>query len=357
MDIQEQACWLLLTFKCGLSVHVVNQIIKSWCQQRNQTLLQFFAADVEERNAFCHLDDKVVRKLERVRQRDISVHADDVCFSSMLAEQVAVVKQLANDSVHLLTVLDESYPRLLTSILSENQRPPVLFYMGDLHILERVTIAIIGSRNAGETSLAFTYETAHYLAENGANVISGYARGVDRVAYEGAISTQGYTTVVLPHGINKLSNVQIYNVLPKIEAGGVLLLSQFHPDAHWLVSRAMERNHVVVALAQVVIVAEANTQGGTWNGAINALEQKRPLYVCQTETSALLAGNKALIERGGRPLNWSLEDSMQCSYTAGVLSPILQESDMLHQRQSGVLPFSHQLSRLLKEQMHVYYNA
>jgi DNA protecting protein DprA len=357
MDVQEQACWLLLTFRCGLSVHVVNQIVKSWCQQSNRTLLQFFAADGDERNALCHLGDKVVRKLERVRQSDISASSDDVRFNAMLAEQVAVAKQLANDSIHLLTVLDECYPWLLASMSGENQRPPLLFYMGDLRILERVTIAIIGSRKAGETSLAFTYETAHYLAENGANIISGYARGVDRVAYEGAVSTQGYTTVVLPHGINKLSKVQMYNVLPRIEAGSVLLLSQFHPDAHWLVSRAMERNHVVVALAQVVIVAEANTQGGTWNGAINALEQKRPLYVCQTETSSLLTGNKALIERGGRPLNWSVEDSMKCSYTAGVLSPILQESDMLHQRQSGALPLSHQLSRLLKEQMLVYHNG
>ncbi len=357
MDVQEQACWLLLTFKCGLAIQVVNQIIKLWCQQSNRTLQQFFAADVDERNILCHLDEKVIRKLERIHQSDIAAHMNDVRFSSMLAEQIVVVKQLMNDSIYLLTVLDESYPRLLTSVLGENQRPPMLFYMGDLRILERVTIAIIGSRTASETSLAFTYETAHYLAENGANVVSGYARGVDRTAYEGAVSTRGYTTVVLPHGINKLSNVQMYNVLPKIEAGNVLLLSQFHPDAHWLVSRAMDRNHVVVALAQVVIVAEANTQGGTWNGALNALEQKRPLYVCQTETPSVLAGNKALIERGGLPLNWSVEDSMKYSYTSGVLSPILQEGDMLHQRQSGALPLSHQLSRLLKEQMLVYHNA
>jgi DNA processing protein len=351
MDVQEQACWLLLTFKCGLSVRTVSQIVRSWCQQMKRTLLEFFAADANEWNALCHLDDKVVRKLELFRQRYTSPQA-------LLAEQVAVVKQLANDSIHLLTVLDERYPQLLKSVLDENQRPPMLFYMGDLRILNHVTVAIIGSRNAGETSLAFTYETAHYLAGNGANVISGYARGVDRVAYEGATSAQGYTTVVLPHGINKLSNVQMYNILPKIEAGNVLLLSQFHPDVHWLVSRAMERNKVVVALAQVVIVAEANTQGGTWNGAISALEQKRPLYVCQTETTSLLTGNQALIERGGRPLNWSLEDALQSSYTAGILSPILQESNMLRQRQSesdgSVLPLSHQLSRLLKEHIRLY---
>ncbi len=60
---------------------------------------------------------------------------------------------------------------------------------------------------------------------------------------------------------------------PRIEAGNVLLLSQFHPDAPWVVSRAMERNKVVTGLAQVVIVAEADTKGGTWEGANGALKQ------------------------------------------------------------------------------------
>ncbi|MBV9711151.1 MAG: DNA-processing protein DprA, partial [Ktedonobacteraceae bacterium] len=257
MDVQERACWLLLTFKCGLSVRIVNQVVKFWCQQSHRTLLEFFVASADERNATCRLDDKVVRKLERIQGSDSSTHPQKDTFNAMLVEQVEVVKQLANDSIHLLTVLDERYPWLLKSMSDENQRPPVLFYIGDLRILDRVAIAIIGSRQASETGLTFTYETAQYLAENGANVISGYARGVDRAAYEGATNTSGYTTVVLPHGINKLSNVQMYNVLPRIEAGKVLLLSQFHPDAHWLVSRAMERNNVVVALAQVVIVAEA----------------------------------------------------------------------------------------------------
>jgi predicted Rossmann fold nucleotide-binding protein DprA/Smf involved in DNA uptake len=176
-------------------------------------------------------------------------------------------------------------------------------------------------------------------------VISGNARGVDRSAYEGAISADGYTTVVLPHGIHKLSKVQMRALQPKIEAGKALLLSQFHPDAPWLVSRAMERNHVVTGLAQVVIVAESDSKGGTWEGANNALMQGRSLYVRQTGHGDSLPGNKLLIEKGGHPLPWPDQD------LTVLLAPILHESSQVLEKQQGTLPPPDQLSLLAIPEM------
>jgi len=310
-DLQEQACWLLLTYESGLTTRIINEIIVTWCQQMGRTLQDFFAVDSQIWSDTCHLSATIVEKLEQARAK--------------LVGQAFLVEQLNHDHIHLLTVLDDNYPRLLKTSLKPEQTPPVLFYAGDLHILEQQTFAIIGSRNAGEESLTFTRAVSSYLAEQGANVISGNARGVDRTAYEGATSTEGCTTVVLPHGVRKLSGVQWRALLAKIEAGKVLLLSQFHPDAQWVVSRAMERNKVVTGLAQIVIVAESDTQGGTWAGATGALRQNRPLYVRDTASSSTLPGNKALIELGGHPLPWPTEQ------LADVLSPLIQKSAALRQ--------------------------
>lgn len=323
-DFQEQACWLLLTYESGLSTRIINEVVVTWCHQLGRTLREFFDADPQTWSDTCHLSTALVEKLEQAR--------------SKLAGQVLLVEQLSHDHIHLLTALDDNYPRLLKSSLKREQTPPVLFYAGDLRILERTTIAIIGSRNAGEESLAFTRAVAQYLAEQGANVISGNARGVDRAAYEGATSTEGCTTVVLPHGIRKLSGVQWRALLAKIEAGNVLLLSQFHPDAQWVVSRAMERNKVVTGLAQIVIVAESDMQGGTWAGANGALRQNRPIYVREPASSSSLPGNKALIELGGHPLPWPVED------LATVLSPLIQQSAALHQEKSAMPSRPGQLS-------------
>jgi DNA processing protein len=284
-----------------------------------------FAADPQRWAEVCNLKPEALQKLERAREK--------------LAAQAFLVEQLANASISLLTIFDDEYPRLLKTALRRNQTPPILFYCGDLSILQRQTIAIIGSRNASERGLQFTREAARYLAGKGANVISGNARGVDQAAYDGAVEGDGYTTVVLPHGIRKLSGVKMRGLLPKIEAGKVLLLSQFHPDAPWVVSRAMERNRVVTGLAQIVIVAESDTKGGTWDGARGALAQKRPLYVCQMDAPAL-PGNNALLQQGARPLAWPAEDP------GNSLAPLLSASQELQEKQITMSLPPNQLSLL-----------
>ena len=305
VDLRERSCWLLLVFESKLPIRIVNDILVVWCKQLGRTLQEFFEADANVWSSTCHLGPEIITKLEQAKAK--------------LIGQAFLAEQLQNDHISMMTVLDAEYPSLLKSALGRNQIPPVLFYVGNLDILKRQTIAIIGSRNASENSLAFTKSVSHYLAEHEANVISGNARGVDRAAYEGATSTDGCTTVVLPHGIRKLSQKQLRELQVKIASGNLLLLSQFHPDAPWLVSRAMERNNVVTGLAQVVIVAESDIKGGTWEGANGALKQKRTLYVCQSASSEMLGGNKLLIEKGGHPLYWptkKLDD---------VLSPVLQK--------------------------------
>lgn len=324
---QEQACWLALVFESGLTTRIVNDILVIWCKQLNRTLQDFFAADSQEWEATCQLNAKIIEKLRRAKEK--------------LAAQAFLAEQLEYAHICLVTVLDPEYPRLLKSILGCSRIPPVLFFMGNREILKRQTIAIIGSRNAGDASLEFTRTIAGYLAEHGINIISGHARGVDRAAYEGAVSTDGYTTVVLPEGIRKLSKVQMRDLQPRIEAGHVLLLSQFHPDASWLVSRAMERNGVVTALAQAIIVAESDTKGGTWEGANGALKQGRRLYVRKSEPLDASHGNKLLLERGALPLDWPVED------IDAILSPLVQESAVMHTEQSQDLaPLPSQFSLL-----------
>ncbi len=321
-DLREQACWMLLAFESGLSTRVVNNIVVAWCHQHNRSLQEFYAADAQEWTDICSLSADVTKKLEQSKEK--------------LVGQAFLVEQLAHNNIHILSVLDVDYPKLLKTSLKREQTPPVLFYAGDLRILERQTIAVIGSRNAGAESLDFTRAVSAFLAEQGANVISGNARGVDRAAYEGATSGDGCTTVVLPHGIRKLSGAQIRALQPKIKSGNVLLMSQFHPDAQWVVSRAMERNKVVTGLAQVVIVAESDIQGGTWEGAHGALKQHRPLYVRQSASA--LPGNNKLIELGGHALPWPVAD------VAAMLSPILQESAELQQEKQEAAPHPDQLT-------------
>lgn len=343
VDVEEQAYWLFLAYRCGLTTRIINEIITSWCQQQGRSLRDFFKASPDEWRATCKLREKTIRKLEKIcyPQQEASSQKMEA-----LSEQATLIKQLEYESIYTLSRLDNKYPARLNATLVPEQVPSLLFYAGDPGILERITIALIGSRSTSESSIAFTREAARCLAEQGANVISGYARGVDRAAYEGATSTQGYTTVILPHGISKTNNAQLYSLLPGIAAGKALLLSQFHPNAAWMVSRAMERNRLVRGLAHIVIVCEARLQGETWNGALQAMEQKLPVYVCQTGSEQ--EGNKALIERGARPLYWPNEITPPT--TRDLSTPLMQASSELRKQQYHTM--SQQIAHLLKEYTH-----
>jgi len=314
MDVREQACWFLLAFESELTTRIVNSILVSWYKDQGRTLDAFFSADAQEWSATCHLSPEIIAKLEQARDK--------------LVGQVFLAEQLQHERIEMLTVLDAAYPALLKAPLTRSHIPPVLFYAGDLDILKRQTIAIIGSRNASADSLAFTRAVSQRLAADGTNVISGYARGVDRAAFDGATDSEdGHTTVVLPQGIRTLSGVQMRALQPRIEAGQVLLLSQFHPDAPWFMRRAMERNHVVTGLAQVVIVAESGSKGGTWEGATGALKRGRRVYVRQSRDDQSLAGNQLLLGKGALPLPWPADN------LSDTLSPILQESRAMRERQ------------------------
>ena len=333
---QEQVYWLLLAFESKLPKRAIGTIIENWCHQRSGTLQEFFSLPEQQWSDICQFDENHVARLKSA--------------TGKIEDQMALVDQLTQKGFHILTMLDQNYPRTLKSTLPLHEMPPVLFYTGNLEILDLISVAIIGSRNATEETLEFTHMAAQYLSEQGANVISGNARGVDRAALEGAIDSIGWTTLVLPEGILKLSKTQMCMLQPKIDSGNVLLMSQFHPNARWVVSRAMDRNKLVTGLAQVVIVAESNTSGGTWEAAQGALKQSRPLYVRQSNLSTLLPGNNALLKQGGRPLYWPVESNEEeLSSIENVISPLL-ETEMLNQGQKYIPPLSVQISRLLEEQ-------
>src|SRR5947207_15329818 len=102
-DLQEQACWLLLTYESGLTTRVINEIVVTWCQQLGRTLQKFFAADSPVWSDTCPLSAPMVEKLEQARPR--------------LVRQAFLVEQLKHARIQLLTLLDDNYPHLLKPLL------------------------------------------------------------------------------------------------------------------------------------------------------------------------------------------------------------------------------------------------
>jgi predicted Rossmann fold nucleotide-binding protein DprA/Smf involved in DNA uptake len=190
---------------------------------------------------------------------------------------------------------DAEFPKRLKRHL-KHAAPPLLYGAGNKELLDIGGLAIIGSRDATAAALEFTREVAALCAREGMGVVSGGARGVDAAAMQGSTEAGGHTIGVLANDLLKTS-VNRQNRLG-LQEGRLVLVSPFYPEAAFNAGNAMGRNKYIYALSdRALVIDSALGSGGTWEGALEALNHKWvPLYV---RTPGNGAGNAALVEKGG----------------------------------------------------------
>ena len=195
----------------------------------------------------------------------------------------------------VMTRSDAAYPERLKRRLGR-MAPAVLFGCGDRSLAGRGGIAVVGSRNAGEDSLAFARELGADAAAEGVSVVSGGARGIDRKAMQGALEREGTAVGVLADSLFRSAMAADYRQY--IQSGDLVLLSPFNPEAGFSVGHAMARNACIYCLSDAAVVAASEAgKGGTWRGAVeNLREGWVPLWV--KGGGAPGSGNARLVEKG-----------------------------------------------------------
>jgi len=142
-----------------------------------------------------------------------------------------------------------------------------LWLAGSLQGLERPTVAVVGSRAPSEGGIARARELGTMLAGAHVCVLSGLALGIDGAAHAGALAGHGLTIGVLGGGHRHFfprRNRTLGQAM--VEAGGAVL-SPYEPDAPARPTQFLQRNAVVAALADVVVVVEAAERSGALNTA------------------------------------------------------------------------------------------
>ena len=174
--------------------------------------------------------------------------------------------------------------------------PETLAYKGNIDLLNRHKVSIIGSRKPNQYTQQMTHRLASELSRVGACIVSGGAMGVDAIAHRGAGSNN--TIAVLPCGIDLRYPAVNKVLLESIENDG-LTLSQFEPKFQATNWSFVVRNEVVVALGEVLVVTQADRESGSMRSVEFALEMGKKIYVLphrigESEgTNALLAEGKA----------------------------------------------------------------
>lgn len=216
--------------------------------------------------------------------------------------------KIKSHDVRFNTVLDQSYPVNLKSLLKLNT-PPVLSMIGNINLLSNRTVGFSGSRKVSEKGVAITKDCVEQLSqEKDISIVSGYAQGVDMEAHYTALASGGSTIIILPNGI---SSFYVRQELKDVwDWDRVLVISEYLPKDKWSVSRAMNRNNTIIGLSDIMVVVEAGLTGGSLDAGLRTLEDNKPLYVpLYSDYPESALGNKVLLERGAKCIRRSRQSN------------------------------------------------
>jgi DNA processing protein len=202
-----------------------------------------------------------------------------------------------------LKITDNLYPKSLKNGLGK-YAPKDLYYMGNIELLKNNGIGFCGSRDVSEDGVEASKQCSLELIRSHHNIISGYARGVDRTVHLEALENSGNTIIVLPEGIERF---RIHSIFKNCwDWDRVLVISEFNPSDGWTVYNAMKRNKTIVALSNAMLVIEAKEKGGTFEAGKAALRLKKPLFVVEyANKTEYNEGNRFLLNKGATTLKKS----------------------------------------------------
>jgi DNA processing protein len=187
----------------------------------------------------------------------------------------AALAWLAQPNRHLLMWDDPRYPALLGEL---TDAPPLLFVAGDVALLERPQLAIVGSRRASRPGLDTAHAFSRSLAGGGFVITSGLALGIDGAAHQGALEAGGATLAVLGTGLQCIYPQRHKALAGRIVAEGGALVSELPLDSPPQASNFPRRNRIISGLSLGVLVVEASPSSGSLITARLAAEQGREVY-------------------------------------------------------------------------------
>ncbi len=177
-----------------------------------------------------------------------------------VADAGAVEREIAASralGARYLLMGDADYPVLLDQM---DGAPPALIVRGDVTLTARNCVAMVGARNASAAACRFARTLAQDLAQRGAVVVSGLARGIDTEAHRGSIDSG--TIGVIASGIDVVFPPENAALQEQVAAEG-LLVTEHPPGTQPLARHFPARNRIIAGLALGTVVVEAAPKSGS----------------------------------------------------------------------------------------------
>ncbi len=183
-----------------------------------------------------------------------------------------------------VTRISSRYPSVLRKKIGADC-PGCLWVKGDMSLLEKPAVSLVGSRQLQPENEAFAREVGRQAALQGYVLISGNAKGADTAAQESCLASGGQVITVVA---DSLARHPLRD--------GLLYMSEDGFDMSFSAMRALSRNRLIHAMGRMTFVAGCTKgKGGTWSGSVHNLHRGlSPLYCFQDDSE----GVEALCQMG-----------------------------------------------------------
>jgi DNA processing protein len=254
VDLDASLSWLALHLTPGLGARLMGRLLRQFGSPED-----VFRASLSELEA-CHLPAAAAQAV-----------ASHAAFRQA-EKELAEVRRIG---CRLLHWQETEYPQRLLEIYDP---PPLVYVRGDLAVLGRHIISIVGTRRPTPYGNQITERMARDLAERGLVIASGLARGIDSSAHRGACAAaRGMTIGVLGCGIDVIYPKENRKLFAEVEKRGAIL-SEFPLGTHPAPENFPVRNRIVAGMALGVIVVQGAQYSGSLITSRLAMEFGREVY-------------------------------------------------------------------------------
>lgn len=277
MDLDASLSWLALHLTPGLGARLTGKLLRQFGSPE-----EVFRASLTELEA-CRLPAAVA---QAVHSREAFRDAE---------KELAEVRRLG---CRLVNWDETEYPKRLLEIYDP---PPLLYVRGDVQVLGRHAIAMVGTRRPTPYGNQITERLARDLAERGLVIVSGLARGIDSSAHRGACAaSRGATVGVLGCGIDVVYPKENRKLFAEVEKRGAIL-SEFPIGAYPAPENFPIRNRIVAGMALGAVVVQGAQYSGSLITARLAMEFGREVFgVPGNITEAASFAPHQLIKQGAK---------------------------------------------------------
>ncbi len=224
-----------------------------------------------------------------------------------------VIDELKNSlkekETKFIAYCEKEYPQKLKNI---SDSPLGLFYKGNLSNLNSLKhIAIVGTRSATNYGINITKKLSSLLSEQNIVIVSGLASGIDTGAHLGAVKS-GKTAAVVGTGVDYVFPSENKPLAHDITTNGGLILSEYIPETQASPWNFPQRNRIISALSDAVIVIEGDLQSGAMITARFAIKQDKPLFALPGPIDSIQSnGPNILIKSKVAELLTSVDDILE----------------------------------------------